>query len=155
MSDPTPAKSGHDHGTRDAGGRWRKGVSGNPAGPPKGTRHRATLVAEAILDGETEALTRKAVELALAGDVMALRLALERIVPPRKDRPVLFQLPPLVGAGDGVAAIAAVTQAVAEGDLTPGEAGDLIKLVEAFLKAFEATELERRIVALEARESSR
>jgi hypothetical protein len=69
-------------------------------------------------------LTRKAVELALAGDVMALRLALERIVPPRKDRPVVFQLPPLVGASDGVAAIAAITQAVAEGDLTPSEAGD-------------------------------
>ena len=50
------------------GGRFQKGRSGNPAGKPKGARHRATLAAEALLDGEAEALTRKAIELALAGD---------------------------------------------------------------------------------------
>ena len=55
------------------GGRFQKGRSGNPAGKPKGARHRATLAAEALLDGEAEALTRKAVELALAGDGIALR----------------------------------------------------------------------------------
>jgi hypothetical protein len=57
-------------------GQWKKGQSGNPAGPPKGTRHKATIAAEALLDGEVEALTRKAIERALEGDGVALRLCL-------------------------------------------------------------------------------
>jgi len=56
---------------------FAKGKSGNPAGKPKGARHRVTLATEALLDGEAEALTRKAVEMALAGDGAALRLCLE------------------------------------------------------------------------------
>jgi Family of unknown function (DUF5681) len=33
-------------------GLAQKGRSGNPAGKPKGARHRATLAAEVLLDGE-------------------------------------------------------------------------------------------------------
>jgi hypothetical protein len=43
--------------------------------------------------GGADALTRKAIELALAGDTAALRLCLERILLPRKDRPLHFRLP--------------------------------------------------------------
>jgi hypothetical protein len=57
---------------------FKKGRSGNPAGKPKGARHRATVAAEALLDGEAEGLTRKAIEMALAGDGTALRLCLDR-----------------------------------------------------------------------------
>ncbi len=67
-------------------------ATGNP-GKPKGARHRATQAALALPEGEAEALTRKAVEAALAGDVSALRLCLDRIAPPRKDAPVSFTLP--------------------------------------------------------------
>src|SRR5262245_2183572 len=74
---------------------FQSGQSGNPAGKPKGTRNRTTLAVEALLDGEAETLTRKAIELAKAGDLAALRVCLDRIAPPRKDRPVLFELPPV------------------------------------------------------------
>ena len=84
--------------TKQRGRPFAPGMSGNPAGRPKGARNRATVAAEALLEGEAEALTRKAVELALAGDVTALRLCLERVVPPRKDRAVAFDLP-AVGQG--------------------------------------------------------
>ena len=40
-------------------GRWEKGQSGNPRGKPRGARNRATLLAEALLDGEAEALNEK------------------------------------------------------------------------------------------------
>ena len=40
-------------------------------------------------------MTRKAIELALAGDIAALRLCLERLIPPRKDRPIHLILPPI------------------------------------------------------------
>ena len=78
--------------------RGRPFAKGNP-GRPRGARHRVTLAAEALLDGEAEALARKAVELALAGDTLALRLCLDRILPPRRDRPIAFRLPPVGSAG--------------------------------------------------------
>ena len=60
-------------------GGFQPGQSGNPAGKPKGARNKTTLAVEALLDGEAEALTRKAIERALEGDSVALRLCLERI----------------------------------------------------------------------------
>jgi len=117
-----------------------KGQSGNPAGKPKGARHRATLAAEALLDGEAEALTRKAIELALAGDPIALRLCLDRILPPRRERPLRFVLPELRSVADASSAMAAILAAVASGDTCLAEAGELAKLVDAFFRAAEAVE---------------
>src|SRR5215218_6521027 len=74
---------------------FQKGQSGNPNGKPKGTRHRVTMAAETLMEGEAEAITRKAIELAKEGDGPALRLCMDRIYPPRKDRPVRFRLPSL------------------------------------------------------------
>ncbi len=71
-------KNGSNTGSRAADGKFRTGNRGKP----KGARHRATLAALELLDGEAEALTRKAVELALEGDTTALRLCLERMAPP-------------------------------------------------------------------------
>jgi hypothetical protein len=118
---------------------FSKGQSGNPAGKPRGTRHRATLAAEVLLDADSEALTRKATELALAGDTVALRLCLERILPPRRERPVRFKLPLLESLADAATAMAAIVAAVATADLTLGEAAELAKLIGAFAKALEET----------------
>ena len=76
-----------------------------------------------MLDGEAEALTRKAVEMALAGDTTALRLCLDRILPPRRERPVNFKLPNLQKPTDAAGAMAAITGAVAAAEITPSEAG--------------------------------
>src|SRR5262249_22508400 len=103
---------------RDQAGRWRKGASGNKAGKPRGARHKATLAAGTLLEGEAEALSRKAVELALSGDVSVLRLCLDRILPRRKDRPVSFELPKMTESKDAVSASAAIVAAVAAGELT-------------------------------------
>jgi hypothetical protein len=125
---------------------------GNP-GRPKGSRHKTTLAIQALLDGEGEALTRKAVDMALAGDTTALRLCLERLAPPRKDSPVRFDLPPMEGAANAAAAMGAILASVASGDLTPSEATSLAGLVEAYRKALEATELETRIKTLEDKQA--
>ena len=118
-------------------------------GKPKGTRHKATRVALALLDGEAEALTRQAVTMALDGDATALRLCLERIAPPRKDAPVAFTLPPMQSARDAAQAAAAVLAAVAEGDLTPAEGAHIMGLVETYWRTLETSELEVRVAALE------
>jgi len=120
------------------------------SGKPKGTRHKATQAALALLDGEAEALTRQAVTLALGGDTTALRLCLERIAPPRRDAPVTFDLPPMETARDAAKAAGAVLGAVADGDLTPTEGAHIMALVEGFRRTLETTELEARLAALEA-----
>ena len=135
----------------DAGGKFRPG---NP-GRPKGARHKTTLAIEAILEGEAEALTRKAVELAKAGDTTALRLCLERLAPPRKDRPVNLALPPLERTEDTKAATAAVLQAVAAGDLTPSEGEAVAKLIETHRRAIELIDFEARLTRLEQQKALR
>jgi hypothetical protein len=129
--------------------RWKKGQSGNPNGRAAGSRNRATLAIEALLEGEGEALTRKAIELAKAGDMQALRLCLDRLVPPRKDSPVAFDLPEMKTINDAVPAMGALVKAVGQGDLTPTEAGELTKMVQAFAKIIETVELEERVRKLE------
>lgn len=131
-------------------GHFAKGQSGNPAGKPPGCRNQATRIAEALLDGEVEALTRKAMALALDGDSAAMRLCFERIIAPRRARPVHLDLPPIVDPADIAAAMAAITAAVAEGTITPGEGAEVGMVVETYLRALEASDFDRRLKALEA-----
>ena len=130
-------------------GQFKPGQSGNPTGKPRGARHRATVAAEALLDGEAEALTRRAVELALEGDTTALRLCLERVLPPRKGRPINFTLPKMTNTGDLRAAALAILGAVSEGDISPEEAAAVAPLIRAAREAMETDELSRRLEALE------
>ena len=122
-----------------------------PAGRPKGALNKITLAAQALLDGEAEALTRKAVELAKAGNLMALRLCLERVLPPRRDRPINFTLPKIKGAEDLAKTLGAIVEAVANGEITPGEGQILTNILEAYRKGLEIADHEDRITALENR----
>jgi hypothetical protein len=136
-------------GNQQANTKFKPGQSGNPKGRAKGSRNQMTLAMEALLDGESEALTRKAIELALGGDITALRLCLDRVLPPRKDRPVTFTLPAIASTQDAAAAMASILTAVSCGDVTPGEAAEISRLIDAYVKAVEATELHERISRLE------
>ncbi len=128
--------------------RGRPFQKGNP-GRPKGARHKVTVAVENLLDGDAEALTRKAIKLALAGDMTAMRLCLDRVCPPRKERRLDLALPDINGAGDVVGAIAAVVAAVGQGEIAPGEGQALTAMIEAHRRAIETEDLERRIAALE------
>jgi Family of unknown function (DUF5681) len=110
---------------RTAGGQFVKGQSGNPAGKPPGCRNHASRVAEALLDGEVQALTRTALERALDGNVAALRLCFERLVAPRRTRPVQLDLPPVAEPADVAAAMAAVTAALAGAVITSREGAEV------------------------------
>src|SRR5215472_2449035 len=136
--------------TRKQRGRpFPKGCSGNPQGRPLGARNAATVIAEQLLDGEAEAITRKVIELAKQGDLTALWLCLERIVPPRRERPVNFTLSEINSVDNASKAMAAITTAVAGGELTPTEAAELSRLVDCYVKTLEVTEIERRLRFLE------
>ena len=129
--------------------RGRPFELGNP-GRPKGSRNKATVAAEALLDGEAETLTRKAIDLANAGDTTALRLCIERILPARKDRPVSISLPPIASPADAVTVLAAITSAVSDGEITPMEASELSKVVDSYTRAVETRDIVARLDRLEA-----
>lgn len=132
---------------------FQRGQSGNPAGRPKGICNKTTVALEKILDGDAESILRKAVEMAQDGDPTALRLCLDRVLPPRKDRPITFDMPPIETTDDLPKATGAIVAAVAAGELTPSEAAELSKSLDVHVRAIEATELHRRLAALEARGS--
>ena len=133
---------------RKQAGGFQKGQSGNPRGRPMGSRNNATLACESLLEGQAEALTQKAVDMALAGDPVALRICLERICPVRKDRAVRFPLPPINSARDAANIAAAIAEAVAAGHVTPSEAAEIAKVVDVYVRAYQMAELNDR-VALE------
>jgi hypothetical protein len=126
------------------------GQSGNPAGRPRGARNRRTLALENIMDGESEVITRKVVEMAKGGHIAAIRLVIDRLAPIQKDRTVDFELPPLNRPADAVTASAAIAAAVATGDLTPLEAAQLAKVVHAYVQAIEARVFEPVLARLAA-----
>src|SRR6476660_9231112 len=129
--------------------RFKPGQSGNPNGRPRGSRHKTTLAIEKLLDGEGEEITRKAIDLAKGGDMGAIRICLDRLAPPRKDRHIEFALPKMQKASDASDASAAIVEAVSIGELTPSEASELMKVVESYARTLQVSDFEARLERLE------
>ena len=134
---------------RPRGRPFAKGRSGNPAGRPAGRRNRATQAVEALLAGEAEALTRKAVELALGGNAIALRLCLERLAAPRRDPPASLSWPAIRAAAQLPEAMTAIAGAINRGALSAAEAESFGRLLQGFVRVFEACEVEARVKQVE------
>ena len=121
--------------------------SGNPKGRPKGSRNQATLLAEALLDGKAETLTRKRIEKGSDGDTNAPRL-----VPARRERRVTFDLPSKIEtAADAAKASSAVLTECAAGNLSPNEAATIMALISSHVRVLEVAEIEGRLAALETK----
>ena len=125
------------------------GTSGNPNGRPRGARNKATLAAEALLEGEAEALTRKLVDKAKEGDIGALRFCLDRICAPRRDRVVTIEMPEIGSLQDAGKAATTIFAACAAGEISTGEAADLLALLTTLLRLLEGGEIEARLKAVE------
>ena len=128
--------------------RGRPFQKGNPGRPP-GSRNKTTVVLQEMLNGQAEAITAKVVEMALQGDRVAMRLCFERIVGAAPERSIALNLPKITSATDCAAALASVVAAVGSGDITPGEALAISQLIGLTVRAFEATEFEKRLEAIE------
>jgi hypothetical protein len=128
----------------EAGGR-----SANPNGRPRGSMNKATLLAESLIEGEAEAIVRKAVALAKKGDVGMIRALLGFILPAKKDRHLTLALPPIESAEDALLVSRSIVGAIASGELSPSEGADMAKAVELHIKLFETVDLERRLEVLE------
>ena len=129
--------------------QFQPGQSGNPNGRPPGSRNNAAAAIEQLLADDAETIVMKAIELAKDGDTALIRLCLDRLCAPRRDRHIPFALPEMNTAADAVTAAAAIAAAVAAGELTPGEAADLSQLVANYAKALEIANLDERVQRLE------
>ncbi len=128
---------------------FEKGESGNPAGRPRGARNQATLLMQNLLADDAEAIGRKAIEMAKAGDLAAIRLCMDRLAPARKDEPVAFEFPPIEKPADIVAATACIVAAVAAGELTPSQAAVLSKVIDVHVRALDSKGFNERLAELE------
>ena len=129
--------------------QFQKGDSGNPAGRPRGARTRTTILLQKLLEDDGEALARKAIDLAKGGDLAALRMCMDRLVPARKHEPIAVDLPRLDTAADTVTAASTIVAAVAAGELAPSEAADIAKVVDIYVRALATQEFEERLAKLE------
>ena len=129
--------------------RGRPFQPGNPGRPP-GSKNQTTRLIEQLVGDEGEKLTRKIIELALAGNVKCLEMCLDRLLPRRNGRPVDFSMPEVTGTHDIVAAMAAITSAVTDGSLTAEEARELTRVFDSFIKVLETHDHAARLEALES-----
>ncbi len=128
---------------------WKPGQSGNPRGKLVGSRNKATMMVLGLMEQGAEEIAKAVVAAARAGDLGAAKMVLERLAPPMKERPVSLALPDTSTAEGIAAAQNAILQAVAAGDLLPGEGTILTGIVEGRRRAMETLELEQRITKLE------
>ena len=149
-------------------GGFKPGKSGNPNGRPKGLPNKLTAaVRERIAAGadpidflqrvmEGGLIAAKGEEGEGAGVAPTIEQRLRaavvlanKMTPDAKDTPVRFMVPKIESPGDALVAMGAIADAMNAGEITPAEARAVMDVIATYAKAYEATELERRIKALE------
>src|SRR5579859_5683387 len=137
---------GHSGPERDDRGRFQPGASGNPAGKKPGTKNRATILKEALRDGEDTSVARIVIDKALAGDAVAARFLLERLEPKPRGRAIHLEIPEgLSPAGEVVATFNAALRAMAAGEITPDEALSVARFLEGRARVLKAWKLEQSL----------
>jgi Family of unknown function (DUF5681) len=131
--------------------KFQKGDSGNLKGRKQGSRNKATLAALALLEGDLETITKVCVDKAKDGDLMAVKLILDKVIPNAKERRLSLKLPQMDGAANVPAVLAAVLEAVANGELTPGEGQTITAMLEVYRKGVELNDIEARVKVLEGK----
>ncbi len=121
-------------------------------GRPPGSRNQRTVFSR-MMDSYGEALIKQCQVLALKGDPTALRLCLERLLPPCKPSNNRFRLPAVKTASDVGLALQSVLQEVARGGLSAQEGEAIAAILENHRRAIETEEFGKRLQALEQQAS--
>ena len=145
MSDEPPSNAG-----RKKDGTFAPGYRANPGGKKPGTRHRATLMAERLLDKDAAAILKTLVEKAKAGEPWAARFVAERIIPVMRTRPTPFELPKIDGPADLPGAVQAVIEASSRGDLSLEDASQVVALLTGLRQAYEGASMVARMDEMQA-----
>ena len=134
---------------KSRGRQFKRGESGNKVGKRPGTRNKATLASEALLEGARLRLTQKLIDKAEAGDMMAMRLLSPYFLPRCPEPKLIFKLPPLKTAADAISAIARILEGMGQGELSESGARTLEGIVHTFLEAQAHLDFEKGLTELE------
>src|SRR5262245_26090970 len=117
---PAPASTGKN---RNASGQFTPGNSGNPVGRPIGSKNRASLILEDMLDEHGPELAKAFIQAALKGNVEVLKCFAHLVLAPRKHRHRKpMNIGPLLSLADALTAQRQITIALAEGDIDDDQA---------------------------------
>ena len=133
---------------------FKPGQSGNPAGRAVGSRNKKTLAAEAALFEHAQELVEDLVTRAKRGEPAAMRLAMDRILPTGRGRPLPIELPPVRSTGDAEVAAGVIMDALKEGALSAREAVDLINVIGALTRLTGTIEYIKKVVRREVARSA-
>ena len=123
-------------------------ATGHTSATKKRKKRDSTILAQQLGEGRVSQLVETAFTKAVAGDVGALKLLLDKIFPSVKSEPVRFSLPQIDRPEDLPLLTGAILRAVSEGLIAPDVAAQLSKVVNAHSQAVEVSEQAREIEAL-------
>jgi hypothetical protein len=129
--------------------KFQTGTSGNPTGRPKGIKDKRVSLRD-LLQPHAAELIQVAVDMAKMGDGAALKICMDRLVAPIREEPIYVTVPKITGPDDCVKAQAAVLNAVAAGQMLPGEGQVLSSLIDAQRRAYETTAMAQEMQDIRA-----
>ena len=132
------------------GGKFVKGQSGNPAGRPKGSRNRMSVLRESLVTvTEAREVVAKLVESAKAGDTQAASILMDRLWPKLKSQAPALAVP--LPEGDLADQAEALFREMASGMIPVADAGQMLTALASVVKIKESAEFEKRLRSLEQR----
>jgi len=140
--------------TRDERGRFAPGNAGGPGGARKRAHELRRAAEEAVSREHIQAMIRKALHMALKGDVRAMRFVSDRVIgrptdTPSEAEPVRIDMPRLLTIRDCHSATELLINAICAATVDREAAQLLIDAIQVRLRAIEATEIEERLARVE------
>lgn len=129
--------------------KFQPGVSGNPKGRGAGTKDKRTALRQLLVPHQGK-LLETLIDFAKAGDMTAMKICMDRLMPPLREDPIHVTIPKITSADDCTKAQAAVLNAVAAGDMLPGEGQVLSGLINAQRLAYETTHLAKQLADIQS-----
>lgn len=126
--------------------KFKKGQSGNPTGRKRGSVNKRTKLAK-LLEPHAENLINKTVELALGGDVNALRLCIERLIPKATNQNINLDFQNIdLESPDSLSTTGRkIITAITTGDIAPNEGKEMMGILESQRKLIEHVDISRKL----------
>lgn len=124
--------------------KFKKGISGNPTGRPAGKTPGAKI--RKAIEAQADNILQSVINAAVAGDMQACKMLLDRITPTLKPQTMPISVPvndTLTGQGNEI------IKATMHGSISPDVASQLLTALAAQSKIIEIDELSKRVDALE------